>query len=76
VGNSNSKTKTKGLRSEVITSDVAVHLTCYYSTIMGSSHKAIGPSKGYRPTPGLIKLFSRTGTSEKTLNSKITVSYR
>jgi hypothetical protein len=36
-----------------------------HTSSMGLNQKATGPNKGYRPTPGLIQLFSRTGTGCK-----------
>jgi hypothetical protein len=64
-GNLNSNNLPQMLHPEVNVGDVAGVQDGYHTTSMGPNHRAIGPNKGYRPTPGLINLFCKTGTGCK-----------
>jgi hypothetical protein len=65
VGSSNSKIESQRIRSKVRPGEVALEITDSQMLRLGLNCKATEPRKGYRPTPGLISLFSKTGTSCK-----------
>jgi hypothetical protein len=65
AGGSISKVESPKLRAKVRPGEATIELTGSQALKVGRNHLAAQPSRGYNPTPGLIGLFSKTGTGSR-----------